>query len=308
MAPRIWPAFAVGGALAYPYLLMLHSGGWPLALLVAMSTPLLAVWAAYRINDAPAWRRVALISASVPPAFTTAGVLLYMAGSDLPDHLLTGGLCLLAALMATRKGRSAIAVPPGPAWRVVHGYAALGVILLFLGMHLINHLAGLWGAATHRALMETFRQIYRQPVTEPLVVALFLVQIVSGLRLAWAWSQRPMDGWRLLQVATGVFMVFFIAGHMNSVFFYARSFAGIPTDWAFATGAPNGLLRDAWNVRLIPHYFYGVLSVIAHAVLGARGVALAHGVPRAKADRWTRVGVSIAAGVAALTLFGMVRA
>jgi succinate dehydrogenase/fumarate reductase cytochrome b subunit len=311
VSKRICLATAVGGALAYPYLLMLHSQGWPLALALALLTPLLAVWAAHRINDAPGWRRLALFTAAAPPVFTAAGVLLYMAGSDLPDHLVTGGIWLLAgllALLARRSAERAVPAVPARAWRVVHGVSALCVILLFLGMHLLNHVAGLWGEAAHRALMEAFRQVYRQPLTEPLVVALFVVQIISGLRLAWGWTERPMDGWRLLQVATGVYLVFFIAGHMNSVFFYARSFAGIPTDWAFATGAPKGLLRDAWNVRLIAHYFYGVFGVIAHAVLGARGLALAHGVQRRKADRWTRLGIASSAGVAALILLGMLRA
>ena len=32
---------------------------------------------------------------------------------------------------------------------------------------------------------------------------------------------------------------------MNSVFIYARSFLGIPTDWNFAIGAPTGLIHES---------------------------------------------------------------
>ncbi len=58
---------------------------------------------------------------------------------------------------------------------------------------------------------------------------------------------------------------------------------GAPVLWA--SGAPVGLLPDAWNVRLIPHYSLGVWFVITHMGLGLRGVLLAHRVSQPLADR-----------------------
>jgi hypothetical protein len=36
------------------------------------------------------------------------------------------------------------------------------------------------------------------------------------------------------------------------------------------TGAPAGLVKDAWNIRLVPHYWLGVFFVLAHLATGAR--------------------------------------
>jgi len=69
----------------------------------------------------------------------------------------------------------------------------------------------------------------------------------------------------------------------------------------WASGAPAGLLPDAWNVRLIPHYFLGVWFVITHVGLGLRDVLLAHKVSPTVADRvaW---GVGALGVVVALTI------
>src|SRR5262249_3895616 len=44
---------------------------------------------------------------------------------------------------------------------------------------------------------------------------------------------------------------------MDSVFIFARTYLGIDTGWDFATGAPTGLIKDPWNIRLVPHYWLG---------------------------------------------------
>ena len=57
---------------------------------------------------------------------------------------------------------------------------------------------------------------------------------------------------------------------MNSVFIFARTYLGIDTGWDFATGAPTGLVKDRWNIRLVPHYRLGVFFVLAHLAAGMR--------------------------------------
>ena len=126
---------------------------------------------------------------------------------------------------------------------------------------------------------------YRSGVGEPLLVAAMIVQIATGLFLAWRWSAAARGFHRTFQVASGVYLSLFILGHMNSVFIYARSLLGIPTDWNFAIGAPRGLIHDAWNIRLLPHYALGVFFVLSHIASGLRVVLIAHGVDRRNADR-----------------------
>src|SRR5262249_15731158 len=114
-----------------------------------------------------------------------------------------------------------------------------------------------------------------------------------------------MDRFRTFQVASGVFLVFYILGHMDSVFIFARAYQGIDTDWGFATGPPAGLVKDAWNIRLVPHYGLAIFFVLAHLFSGLRAILLAHGVRKTLGDR-TMIGGSVgAAAGACLIMLGM---
>jgi hypothetical protein len=57
---------------------------------------------------------------------------------------------------------------------------------------------------------------------------------------------------------------------MNSVFVFARLYLRIDSDWAFATGAPSGLVKDAWNIRLVLHYGLAAFFVLSHLAAGGR--------------------------------------
>ena len=92
---------------------------------------------------------------------------------------------------------------------------------------------------------------------------------------------------------------------MDSVFIFARTYLGIDTGWGFVTGAPTGLIRDAWNIRLVPHYWLGVFFVLAHLAAGARGVMMAHGVSKTLADRFMVAGTVVAGLVATVIMLGM---
>lgn len=111
--------------------------------------------------------------------------------------------------------------------------------------------------------MEVGRKVYRSPIGEPILVDAMLFQTDSGSILAWRWSSRKLDFYKTFQVGSGVFLVIYILGHMNSVFVLARAYFGIPTGWDLATGAPNGLIHDWWSARLIPHY-----ALVAFLVIG----------------------------------------
>jgi len=82
-------------------------------------------------------------------------------------------------------------------------------------------------------------------------------------------------------------------------------FATASTGWGFATGAPTGLVQDAWNIRLVPHYALGVFFVLSHIAAGTRVVLMNNGVRKAIADRVMIGGVSLAALIAAVIILGM---
>src|SRR5215831_20107742 len=142
---------------------------------------------------------------------------------------------------------------------------------------------------------------YRSDLVQPVLVTLMLFQVVSGVILVSRATAGRSDLYRTLQTSTGAFLAAFIVSHLNAVFILGRAVTKVDTTFLWASGAPVGLLPDAWNVRLIPHYSLGVWLVITQKRLGLRGVLLAHRVSPLAADRvaW---GVSALGAAFALTI------
>lgn len=289
-AEKLRSMIPVAGAIVYPFLLdgfhlaVPPASGQPspgrmvlaaLLLLAATTASLLGLAYAYWMTKpAPSSfelraRRLAYISIAAPPLFVLTGVGLGLLHIRVSDELVwvAGWLAAcLYVLLAGEQQRPATSVPIAPSiagWRVTHGIAA-AVILLYVAFHLTNHLLGLLGPEVHAAVMKMGRTVYRSSVVEPVLVALMLFQLVVGVRLAWRWSSRPADAFRVFQIGSGVYLAAFIVTHLNSAFISARAVHHIDTNWAWASGAPTGLIHDAWSIRLVPHYALGVFFVLAH--------------------------------------------
>ncbi|MFL6630266.1 MAG: hypothetical protein ACJ8G1_27775 [Vitreoscilla sp.] len=303
------PAFA---ALAYPFWLLgahVMAGMAMLLLPGAFAMPLLAAACWWRLAQRPTCsvferraRLLALLACAAPPLYVFIAFALRVLGNPVPE-LLAWPLAWAVAAAWTCTGSPATPVAPGPpvatAARVAHGLVA-ALVLAFVAFHLANHLVGLLGPQSHAAVMRIGRMLYRRPAVEATLLLLLVLQVALGAGLAWRWGARSMDGYRGVQVATGVYLGFFVLAHMNSALVSARLLNGVDTDWAWASNAPVGLLKDAWSIRLLPHYALGVFCALAHLACGLRAVLLGHGVPPAVADRAWRAGLASAAVVAAL--------
>jgi hypothetical protein len=307
-------------ALAYPFLLKAFHAvvgtpavtpppsailGAAVVLAVAFAVPFLGIAVALRPSADPGARRLAYFSVAAPTLYVFLGVVQVLLHSPIPDEIVWCVIWLAIAIWS-QLARNPVgqAVPAVGGWRVVHGLAA-AVLALYVLFHIINHLFGLVGPDAHAAVMKIGRVVYRSGVGEPLLVAAMLFQVGTGLYLAWRWSAAPQGFYRTYQVASGAYLSLYIVGHMNSVFVYARGFLRIPTGWNFAIGAPTGLIHDAWNIRLLPHYALGVFFVLSHLTSGLRVVLIAHGVDQRHADRLWGVGVAVSAIVATAIMAGM---
>jgi len=328
--PATIMAGLLASAIAYPFLLdafhatvggegrtlaastILFAALW---LAAAFAMPLIGLLSAVRLASGPLPTtqhrkalRLAYIAVIAPTAYVFMGVLLYMLGSPVPDRLVwvvAWGAIGAWALRPPKPGTTFAAAVRMPAkLRVAHGISA-AVLTIYVLFHLTNHLFGLIGPDAHAAVMKLGRQVYRAPVVEEILVAAMLFQIGSGLMLAWRWSGRAAEPFRVFQVASGFYLSVFILGHMDSVFVFARTYLGIDTGWAFATGAPTGILHDPWNIRLLPHYWLGVFFVLSHLVSGLRVVLAAHGVGQATAVRVWNAGLLVSAAIATAILAGM---
>jgi hypothetical protein len=284
----------------------------PVWLALAFAMPLIATLAAMSLSEISQptaaqlrAKRVALLAVAAPTLFTFIGVVLYMLHDPVPDTWLwVAGWAIVLALMLRpdngAPGKVAVCLVPTPL-RVAHGVAALALVVVFLALHIANHLVFPAGAETYDAVMKIFRHVYRTEILQPLVVALFLFQIGTGLFFVWRRTAAPSDRFRTFQIASGVYLAFYVLGHMDSVFIFARTYLGIDTGWGFATGAPTGLIKDPWNIRLVPHYWLGVFFVLAHLAAGARAVIMAHGISKTFADRFM-VSAAVAAGIVATVI------
>ena len=274
-------------------------------LAAAFVVPFLALALACRPDADPGARRLAYAGVAAPTLYVFLGVVQALIHSPIPDEIVWWVLWLAIAIWSqTARNPVAATRPTVGLWRIVHGMTA-AVLCLYVAFHLANHLFGLIGPDAHAAVMKIGRVVYRSGVGEPLLVAAMLFQIGTGLFLALCWSAAPQGFHRTFQVASGAYLSLYILGHMNSVFIYARSFLGIPTDWNFAIGAPTGLIHDAWNIRLLPHYALGVFFVLSHIASGLRVVLIAHGMDQGRADRVWGACVAISAIVATAIIVGM---
>jgi len=295
------------------------AGSWlsaPVCLALAFAMPLIAMLAAMSFSEIGhptvaqlRAKRAALLAVAAPTLFVFLGVVLTMLHDPVPDTWLWVACwaIALALLLRSDNGVPAVVAPrPVPApLRVAHGVSALALIVIFLALHIANHLMFPAGEGTFNAVMKVFRHVHRNDILQPLVVALFLFQVSTGLFFVWRLTAAPSDRFRTFQIASGVYLAFYVLDHMDSVFVFARTYLGIDTGWGWATGAPTGIIKDAWNIRLLPHYWLGAFFVLAHLAAGTRGVMMAHSVSKAFADRFMISGTVVAAIIATWIMLGM---
>lgn len=316
-----YPAMApAAAALCYPFLLRAFHAivgtppvtlsplaifGAVVVLALAFGVPVFGIGMALRPSASLGARRLAYVSVAAPTLYVFLGVVQTLVHSPIPDEIVWCLIWLAIAILSQLAPNPIRAAAPAVGrWRVVHGLTA-AILILYVLFHIINHLFGLIGPDAHAAVMKIGRVVYRSSIGEPLLVGTMLFQVGTGLYLAWRWSAAPQDFHRTYQVASGAYLSMYILGHMNSVFVYARRFLGIPTDWNFAVGAPTGLIHDAWNIRLLPHYALGTFFVLSHITSGLRVILIAHGMDRRYADRIWATGVALGAIVAAAIIAGM---
>ena len=317
--------FPVAAALLYPFLLQafhvvvgpvgsaVSAGSIAAAtilLLLVFAAPLSGLACAQWWTSQPGQvdlraRRLAYAGVAVPPLFVFVGVIrgyvVNLLGLPVSDIAIWIALWLVAGLRIWFGGEPSPSVSNPrriAALRVAHGICAV-LITCFVLFHLSNHLFGLAGPDVHAGIMKAGRAVYRSPFVEPVLVLALLFQAASGVRLAWHWSGVRADAYRVFQIGSGVYLAAFLLAHLNSGLIAARHVYQIESNWAWAAGAPDGLIHGAWNIRLLPHYALGVFFILSHLVSGLRVVLVAHGVSSTIADRVWWAGLAVAAAISA---------
>jgi hypothetical protein len=120
-------------------------------LALALAVPLVATLAAMSLSEIGLptaaqlrAKRVALVAIAAPTLFTFTGLALYMLHDPVPDTWLWVACWAIAVALFFRSDNGAparVAARPVPApLRVSHGLSALALVVVFLAIHIPNHL------------------------------------------------------------------------------------------------------------------------------------------------------------------------
>lgn len=175
------------------------------------------------------------------------------------------------------------------------------LLVLFVPLHLIGHLAGLGGQDSFDRVQALLRPLYRNPVVEPVLIAAFLAQAGLGL---WLLAQRGRKGWRpglmRWQSLSGLIVALFVLQHIPAML-AARHIAGLDTNFWWPASVASTL---PFALYFWPYYVAGIAAFSLHLgiglsmVLRRRGKVQAAGrVVTASAAMGVALGLAILAGI-----------
>ncbi|CAB1275197.1 hypothetical protein [Candidatus Nitrosacidococcus tergens] len=243
----------------------------------AFIVPILGLIFAMKGPDFANIRRLAYMVVTTPALYTLLGTLQGMTRSPIPEDLVWYVLWFSFGILTILSTKETKDKPSNPEftvyWKVIHGLSAT-LVSIFIVFHITNHFFSLKGADTYNAVMKLGEKVYRNPFVEPILIIFFFFQILTGIQLMWRWSTRSVPFYQSFQVASGIYLAVFLLSHLNAVLIYARIYLNIPSDFAFGSAAPAGIIQDPWNIRLFPYYTLGVFFALCHLMTGIRTVAL----------------------------------
>jgi hypothetical protein len=143
--------------------------------------------------------------------------------------------------------------------RKTHKISA-AILLLFIALHMANHLAGMIGQAAHIEVMKFIRPVYRNPFVEPVLLILLVNQVLSGLTMVVSgWRERAgVVAW--LQAGSGLCIAAFLLLHVSSVL-YGRLVLGLDTDFRFAAA---GFHVAGYPLFFAPYYWLAIAAAFTH--------------------------------------------
>ncbi|MBT29418.1 MAG: hypothetical protein CMO01_07115 [Thalassobius sp.] len=141
----------------------------------------------------------------------------------------------------------------------IHHMGGLAIVI-FITFHLINHLAGVFGAESHLAVMEKLRVVYRNPFIETILFIAVAVQIFSGIRLSITKWKSANLFFEKLQIWSGLYIAVFFLIHLSAVL-TGRYILQLDTNFYFGVA---GLNTFPHNLFFIPYYALAILSFFAH--------------------------------------------
>lgn len=134
------------------------------------------------------------------------------------------------------------------------------IITLFIGLHLVNHIASVFGPDVHITFMNEFRLVYRNVIIETILLLVVFTQIITGIKLFFSKNKLGISYYQKWQIWSGIYLAFFLIIHVGAVMI-GRSFLNLDTNFYFGVA---GLNTFPFNVFFIPYYGFAILSFFGH--------------------------------------------
>ncbi|WP_345055908.1 hypothetical protein [Hymenobacter glaciei] len=132
--------------------------------------------------------------------------------------------------------------------------------MLFVGLHLLNHVCSIYGADKHIEVMTALRLFYRSRFIEPVLLSAVIVQIISGLKLFNSSRRTATSIFDKLQIWTGLYLAIFFIIHLGAVL-SGRFLLHLDTNFYFGVA---GLNTFPLNLFFIPYYGLAIISFFGH--------------------------------------------
>ena len=138
------------------------------------------------------------------------------------------------------------------------------LLIAFAAVHLLVNLTALRGLGVYDVGAGWFRLVWRTPVGEPVLIAVLVLQAVSGVLLALDASVGRSTFEHLCQIAAGLFVAAFLTSHTLAVAVLGRALLNRGPDFTFASAGPHGVLASPQAAALYPYYALAVVAVFVH--------------------------------------------
>ena len=139
-------------------------------------------------------------------------------------------------------------------------------ILLFIVLHLVNHLFAMVSLELHIAVMEKLRVLYRNPIVEFLLIVSLLFQLSLGLYFTYKLRGQRRGFFEKAQVWSGLYLCVFIIVHVSATF-NARYNLGLDTNFYFASA---GMHLVDLSLFFVPYYLLAISAVFTHIACAVR--------------------------------------
>jgi hypothetical protein len=135
------------------------------------------------------------------------------------------------------------------------------IVSVFIVLHLFNHSMAWFGIDVHQRILETFRQVYRIPIIEIIIVACFIFQGISGIKLFWELrTKKEKSKYEKGQMYSGLILGLFLLQHIPATI-SQRLFYGFDTNFYFASRV---VIEEPWLYYFVPYYFAGIVAIGWH--------------------------------------------